>query len=162
MDDLLLMAELASSISLLALVYLGLVFLYQRVRDRRLDRSRYTIQFILDNRFVENDWVDFEEAAKIYFKFKEAVGPENQSVPEDDLFERALKKLALYEIIGAGIRTGIFDERLIYEFVGADTVRAFKASRFIIDRFREEDKDPTIFSDFEAIARRWLERRGVS
>ena len=151
--------DVLTGISLLMLAYLGVFALYTRLRDRREDRGRFTLTFLAQTNLLTNVWIDFPAASRLYEETKKEGLIKSNEIPDDENLEKAFNQLAQYEAIALGIRKNLLDEELLYDFLNLQITTVFEQSRGIIEQSRISDEDPTVFSDFEALARRWMARK---
>ncbi len=122
--------------------------------NRILVRRRATLDMLLseqtDKLFLEmrseylqavnrNDLATFAEPDKWY-------------MPESFFLSSVLNRC---DLVAIGISEGIIDERIFKRYWRAAFVRDWVRSKQSVHRRREIRKDPTLFVDFEQLARRW-------
>lgn len=157
-DRLMMLADILSGFSLFLLAYVGLLALFARMRDRRLERARFTLNFIAQTNILEKPGVDYRDAELVFADHTKS--HDEYTDPADDNYRNVMKMLGIFEVISSSIRRGILDDDVMFDALGNDFSYAFNHSRSLIDRHRQVNQDPAILSDFEAISRRWADRRG--
>jgi len=66
-----------------------------------------------------------------------------------------------YESIAIGLRSGYYDDEILFEYMGRSLIGAWRRSQPMITDIRVSNSNPNIYLNFEAIARRWEERTRI-
>lgn len=147
-----------TSISLTVLAYIAILFLYTRIRERREERARYTFTILSELRFMNVEWVDALAGTKAYLDARKNGLPFDE-VPNDENFNKTIDHLGRLELLALAIRKAVIAEDIVYDFLHVTVLSTFENTRALIDQMRKDDSNPAIYSDFEALARRWSDRK---
>lgn len=70
------------------------------------------------------------------------------------------EKLNKLEAISLGITRGFYEESVVYEYMAATLINAYRRNQSLITEFRSKYDNPKLYIHIEAMARIWENRRG--
>lgn len=127
-------------------------WLYTARRGRILARKQFTINILLNSSFNK----DLRDAFKLLSPSIRARQPIAVSANDDSNIRDALRLvLNHYEFIGAGIRNGDVDERLILDSERGTVLTIFECSETHIESLRNTRRRRAIHEHLEWLYRRW-------
>lgn len=140
---------------LLSALIAGSIALKNIKEQRGIARRRATLDLI-SNREWDGDYI---HARKEFNKLKVAqptlefwAGNDHKDSPQLNVIRAILND---YELIAIGMKEGILDEPLYKLWFKSSLVNDYKKAAKAIDAIRERTGVPTIYIEFERLAKRW-------
>lgn len=123
---------------------------YQRV-DRRKTQLRKTMEFL--SYYTKGMIIPLDAIEALSPHEFVAANLENKTQKHNK--NTILEFLNSYEFISLNIQRNIIDEDLTRDFMNGNVLLAFKLLHLHIIAIRESTNNPKLYSEFEAVARKW-------
>lgn len=134
----------------------ALVAIFAIKHQREVARMRATLDIILEsesNSFYQKIYSSFSSESKRHGGLSSLI--DAQSDQEKEARRNLNDFLNHYELIAVAIKKKILDESFYKDWMKTTYIRHFDEAEEYIKAVREQHKNPKIYTEFQAMAKRW-------
>jgi len=106
---------------------------------------------LYETRKILEKYANFEDPHENYLT---AVNRDNKEALDFNL----KVYLSFFEGVALGVKHNIYDNDIVFDYLGARLSDVYRWSKSYIDHLREDMEDPTAFHDVEQLAEKWGQR----